>query len=644
MCGIAGIFDRAGRPVTPEHVLRMREVMAHRGPDAAGCYTGPGIGLGHRRLAVIDLSPDAEQPMQDESQQVYITYNGEIYNFECLKEELAGEGYRFRTRSDTEVVLAAYRHWGDGFLTRLRGMFALALWDARHQRLLLARDRVGKKPLFYCEHGGRVYFASDIKAILAALDFTPSVDPAALDCYLTYLCVPHHHAIFEGIRKVPPAHVAVFTAAASHVEPYWQLDFRPKLQLTETEALAQLEERLAEAVRLRMISDVPLGAFLSGGVDSSLVVALMARQAGQVRTFSIGFAEETHNELPYARRVAEHCGTQHQEFVVETDAAAILPELVWHYGEPFADSSAVPSYYVASMARQSVTVVLNGDGGDESFCGYSRSRLMAAAALYRKLVPAAARARAAPGLADLIVRAVGRRGLASKLKTLTEYGRLSAAETYVNDSVLLPYRDKLYSPQFIAALAGHDPRHPYRDAFSGALADDDVDRGLAADFHSWLPDDLLVKVDVATMAHSLEARSPLLDQEVIAFAAALPSGLKLRRGVSKYLLKRLAERYVPPEVLYRPKMGFSVPLDRWLRTTLRPYLEGLLLAPASLGRGYFRPDAVRALVAEHLSGRQQHGHRLWALLWLELWHRMFVDRTLPWNTTLHDLLPQRNTN
>lgn len=643
MCGINGIFDRAGRPVAPELVTRMRDVMIHRGPDDAGVYTAPGIGLGHRRLSIIDLSANGRQPMADATGEVWVTFNGEIYNFEALKRELSD--YRFRTRTDTEVILAAYLRWGTDFVGHLSGMFALALWDGRRRQLMLARDHVGKKPLYFSEYAGKVYFASDIKAVLAGLELTPAIDPAALDCYLTYLSVPHHHSIFIGIRKVPPGHIAIFTQGATRLVRYWQLDFTVKQRLSETEALDRLDELIGEAVHRRLSSDVPVGAFLSGGVDSSLVVGMMSRQTSRVRTFSIGFPEQTHNELAYARRVAAHLGTDHHEFVVEPDAAAILPELVWQHGEPFADSSALPSYYLARMTRQQVTVALTGDGGDESFCGYSRSQVMAATAIYRRLVPGPLRRRLLPALTAALVQRFGPRGLVSKLHTLAVYGRLSAVETYVNDSVFLSQREALYAPGLWAQLGEHDPRHTYQEAFAQVLATHDVDRGLGADMLSWLPDDLLVKVDVATMAHSLEARSPLLDRQVIEFAAALPVQLKLGFGRSKYLLKRLAERYVPSDVLYRPKMGFALPIDAWFRTRLRPHLEAIVLGERALSRGYFNPEVVRRLVADHVAGRAQHGHRLWTLLWLELWHQMFVDGTLTRDAHLDDLLatPSRHT-
>jgi asparagine synthase (glutamine-hydrolysing) len=629
MCGIAGALSST-HPDLVCQVRAMTEAQHHRGPDDGGEWSDGLCALGHRRLAIIDLSEAGRQPLANEDGTVWITFNGEIYNFQALRRELEGLGHRFRTRTDTEVIVHAYEQWGTDCVKRLRGMFAFGVWDGRHRRLLLARDRVGKKPLFYTQRPDRFLFASELQGLLAAPDVPRDVNPAAIDAYLSWGYVPPPQTAFQGIFKLPPAHVLTLDLAPDgpvlNVERYWSLAYRPKLRISDTEAVEALRETLTEAVRLRMVSDVPLGAFLSGGIDSSIVVGLMAGLADQpVRTFSIGFEDAAYNELDHARRVAERWGTDHHEFVVQPDALAILPQLARHYGEPYADSSAVPTYYVSQLTRRHVTVALNGDGGDESFAGYERYRANRLAGQIsrfpgnRRLALLAAHA--LPVSADVkhpLRRA--RRFLLEAHRPMSE--RYAAWLTFFGEEA----KSFLYSREMRAVLAEQQPDVWLETLFDETHGLDPVDAAMAVDVQSYLPHDLLVKVDVTSMANSLEARSPFLDHEVMELAARLPAHLKLRRGQSKYLLKRAFADLLPPENVRRRKMGFGVPVGQWFRGPFRDLLCDALLSERSLARGYFQPGELARTVHQHLERQADHSFPLWSLLMLELWHREMVDR------------------
>ncbi|MBM4195264.1 MAG: asparagine synthase (glutamine-hydrolyzing) [Gemmatimonadetes bacterium] len=540
MCGIAGklYFDPA-RPVEPALLERMHKVIEHRGPDDAGVYHDGPIGLVNRRLAIIDLSAAGHGPMPNARGDVWITYNGEVYNFQALRAELEAEGVRFRSRTDTEVVLALYERDGVDCLRRLRGMFAFAIWDARTRTLFLARDRAGKKPLVYYQDRERFLFASEPKSILEDPDVPVAADTEAVHHYLTYGYVPSPHSAFRGFRKLPPAHYALVRDGRLTVERYWTLRYEPKPRLTEDEWCERIVGEMREAVRLRMIADVPLGAFLSGGIDSSAVVALMAEMSSQpVKTFSIGFEEKAYNELPYARAIASRFGTEHHEFIVKPDAVEILPDLVWHYGEPYADSSAIPTWYLAKMTRQHVTVALNGDAGDENFAGYERYAANQLATRFDRL-PAALRRGlevAARGVPDRgHPRGLYRRGRRFLGAIAQEPARRAARwiEMFSNN-----WKRELYTPEFARAVGTHDSVELLVAAFRSANGAAFVDAMLAADVALYLPDDLLVKVDIASMAHSLEARSPLVDHRMMELAASIPPELKLRGRTTKYIFKR----------------------------------------------------------------------------------------------------------
>lgn len=626
MCGILGVV---GTTVQARRLLGAREILQHRGPDDDGVYHNAvqQVAFGFRRLAIVDLSEAGHQPMTSPDGSVTIVFNGEIYGFTSLRAELAAK-YPFRSTADTEVLLYGYLEWGiEGLLRRVHGMFAFALWDARARKLYLARDRFGKKPLFYTLGDG-LRFASTLPALLALKDTAPEIDPVALDQYLTYMCVPQPRTIFKGIFKLPPAHYAVYDESGLKLHRYWDLSFAQKEQRREAEWLEAIEAELRRAVRDRLVSDVPVGALLSGGVDSSLVVSLMAQESTRrVTTVTCGFREQTFNEMPFAAQVARRWNTDHHELIVQPHAANVLPEIVWHYGEPFADPSMLPTYYVAKAARQYMTVVLNGDGGDELFGGYARPVVARAAALYRQLLPPTLRQSAVPALLGSLERVLGQGRLARRLHMLVDSGRVSARDAFVYDRAFRRFRNQYYTESFLNQVHSH-PDELYRDVWDRADGPDDVDKSLYGDLVTYLPDQLLVKMDVSTMAHSLEARSPLLDTGLAELVARIPSALKIKGYQTKYLLKRLAEQYVPREVIYRRKQGFTMPTAEWLRSELRPYLESTLLSPRSLGRGYLRPEAIYKLVQEHVSGDVDHADRLWSLLMLEVWFLVFVDRVL----------------
>lgn len=625
MCGFAGklVFD-ASASVEPAMLAAMAGSLAHRGPDDQGIWAEGPIGLASRRLAVIDLSPRGHMPMASADGSCHLVYNGEVYNFQALRASLEQDGWTFRSGSDTEVILALYQRDGLDAVNRLRGMFAFALWDGARQRLVLARDRLGKKPLFYYATDRFIAFGSEPKALLQDLDVPCEADPEALSLYLGLGYVPSPWSAFKGMRKLPPAHVAVVDGGRVVEHRYWTLHYQPKRMTSEGELTEELRARLTDAVKIRLVSDVPIGALLSGGVDSSAVVAMMAREySGRVKTFCIGFEDARYDERHYARQVAAHLGTDHRELVVRAEAGAVLERLVWHYNEPFADSSAVPALAVSELARTEVTVALNGDGGDESFIGYERYIALRAASHLDWLPPTA---RAALARAGALLPG-GPKSTSYRLKRFLSTlpggpverwrawtGVFSRAELH-----------ELATPEFVRRSAGGDADMLVGELFQPSTTGSLVEAAVRSDVLSYLPDDLLVKMDIASMAHSLEVRSPLLDHEVVEFAASLPVELKLRGRRLKHLLKEAMRGVLPPGVLARRKMGFGVPIDRWFRQDLREMAYDTLLDARATGRGMLAPDQVRRYLDEHVSGRAHHHHRLWALLMLELWHRTFID-------------------
>jgi len=607
----------------------MLEREQHRGPDDWGVWTDGMCALGQRRLAIIDLSPAGRNPMPNEDGSIWITFNGEIYNFQLLRCKLEALGCRFRSRTDTETIIYAYEQWGTHCLKQLRGMFAFGLWDQRRRRLFLARDRVGKKPLFYTRTGDRFLFASELQALLAAPNIARETNTDAIDAYLSWGYVPAPQTAFKNVFKLPPAHYLTLDVTPSgpliRIERYWSLEYEPKLRIGEEEAAEVLREKLTEAVRLRMISDVPLGAFLSGGIDSSIVVGLMANLSDRpVKTFSIGFKEAAFNELEHARRVARRWGADHHEFIVEPDALAVLPKLVRHYGEPYADSSAVPTFYVSQITRSSVTVALNGDGGDESFAGYER---YLGNRLAERLLRLPGGAWSVQALSRVLPDSIDPRNRLRQLKRFLSVASQPMASRYGHWVGYFSETAKrqLYSRDFRASLNGSSPDDWMESLFAQAQGLDPVDAAMAVDVQSYLPYDLLVKVDITSMANSLEARSPFLDHEVMEFAAALPVEMKLRGRQSKYLLKRAFADLLPPENAHRRKMGFGVPVGEWFRGPLRHLLCDSLLSERAISRVYFQPEEIKRLITQHLERHENHSFKLWNLLMLELWHRQFIE-------------------
>lgn len=630
MCGIAGILhDDPSRLVDPSAISRMCDAIAHRGPDDSGIWTGGGAGLGHRRLSIIDLSAAAHQPMPNEDETVWLVFNGEIYNFKELRSELEVKGHRFRSRSDSEVIVHLYEEEGEACFARLDGMFAIAIWDSRNRRLLLARDRVGKKPLKYAEIDGGIAFSSELKAILAAGLIDRDVQLGDIDLFLSLGYVPAPGTAFRGIRKLPPGHFLIWENGNLRIERYWQLDFREKQELSISDWTVAVRSAVRRAVERRLIADVPLGAFLSGGIDSSIIVACMAEASSRpVETFSIGFEHEAYNELPYARSVADWCKTNHHEFLVRADDPDLLVQLAVLYEEPYGDSSSLPSYFLAREARKHVTVALSGDGGDEGFFGYDR---------YRRLVELERSAkwfRRIPGLRRALNAALGLDGLLSPriVRNLDGIVGLLDPDVGVNYLWMIRHmsdREKDAYSTDVLRTAQCIPAAQVVSAWMNEPAAGSTleDRMAFADIVGYLPGDILVKLDLATMAHGLEARAPLLDHHVLELAASAPSTIRYRNQSLKHLLKAAFATSLPHGLFDRPKKGFGIPLQEWFRGPWRELTNDVLLAGDARVGAYLDIHALRRAYAEHLSGKISRGYQLWSLLMLELWHRNVVDRT-----------------
>ena len=618
----------------------MCDAMVHRGPDGAGYYTNSAsetaalidggkhasVGLGIRRLAVIDLIT-GDQPIHNEDRTIWVVLNGEIYNYKELRAELEALGHSFYTRSDTEVIVHAYEEYGCDTPKRLRGMFAFALWDGRSQRLMLARDRVGKKPLLYSIKNGNLVFASEFQAILRHPEVSREINHEALHLYLSFGCVPAPLTAFSRVQKLEPGHLLLWSNGEARLEKYWSLDFTSKIAVSEQEASERAVELIRDAVRARLVSDVALGAFLSGGIDSSAVVAFMSEvSTAPIKTFSIGFNEEDYSELEHSRRVAQRFGTEHHEFVMYPEIEETLPTLVRHYGEPFADSSALPVYYLSKMARKHVTVALNGDGGDECFAGYERYAAMRIGEQYDRL-PAAIRTRVLEPAMTIIPEARSARSRLGRGRRLLSAMGATGGERYLKLTTVMSdaIRAELCSYRFLQDTHNAQPIEALRPWFGGNGQVDVVDRALMADTANYLPDDLLVKMDIASMAVSLEARSPFLDHHLMEFAASLPARLKLKGITTKYVLKRGLRGLLPEQNLTRAKMGLGVPIGRWFRGRLKGFLSEAILSDRALCRGYFNPGAVKNIVDQHVSGRRDYGALLWVMMMMELWHREFID-------------------
>jgi len=667
MCGICGIIYDDDRQRVDLGVLHaMTACMSHRGPDDEGTYVAPdgGAALGHRRLAIIDPA-GGKQPLLNETGGIALAANGEIYNFQTLRNELQQSGHRFATRTDSEVILHLYEEHGVDCVSQLRGMFAFALWDDTAKKLLLARDRLGQKPLFWHWDGQVLVFASSIESILKFPGITREIDPAAVDLFLAYQYIPPPRTIFKGINKLPPGNILSFENQSGNARPVVSEYWRPRMQIAEGRSIddwcGELRERLTESVRLRLVSDVPLGAFLSGGIDSSIVTGLMAKLTNEpVKTFSIGFADRRYDETSYAADVAKHFHTDHRQQTVEPQALVgarhcpcptvrggdsapplqVLPKLVRHFGEPFGDSSVIPTFYLSEATRRHVKVALTGDGGDELFIGYPRYTAMKLARLLNSL-PLVGRV-AASGIWQRLPVSVEQKTLLRRLKKFSGELRLPPARRYFNWIAIFTdeQRRNLYESDFAEGVAAAFENPPddgeidYRHAgafdrllkgFESAGISDDCGAAAYADLLTYLPGDILAKVDTAAMSVGLEPRSPLLDHQFVEFVLTIPPELKLRGFTGKYLLKRAFRDMLPPQTISRRKMGFGVPISSWFRRELADYIRRVLLEPRALARKRFKSDVVRELVESHIAGRADNGYQIWNLLVLELWEREFME-------------------
>jgi asparagine synthase (glutamine-hydrolysing) len=618
MCGIAGIVSLEGQPVLEQELRNMCSAIAHRGPDDEGFYFQTGVGLGMRRLSIIDLD-SGRQPVSNEDGTVWVVFNGEIYNFQELRQQLKGRGHVFSTHGDTETIVHLYEEYGNHCVDHLRGMFAFALWDERHKRLLVARDRLGIKPLYYAEIGGRILFASELKSILQLPEVGRSFNWSAVSHLFSFLSTPPTEAIVDGVHKLEPGHLLTASPGGTPViERYWELSFEPDYGKEEDYFIEHVRGLLEESVRLHMVSDVPLGAFLSGGIDSSSIVATAARLTdAPLKTFSIGFSEPDYNELEYARVVAKRFRTEHHELTLGPDSLDRLEDLAWHLDEPFGDSSAIPTFMVSKLAAQSVKVVLSGDGGDELFAGYDKYLVEKRERGYTPL----------PALIRTVLGPIGRTmpdGMRGR--NLLRHMSLAGAERYLDACTLFRRDDmkKLFRPDVFKLLAPYEPWRA-KAAYMESGERHWLSNLQGLDVNNYLPLDILTKVDRMSMAHSIETRVPLLDHKLVEFAATIPPEMNLRGGTTKYVLKRAMKGILPERIINRPKKGFAVPLGYWFRGKLGSYVRDLLLGESARRRGFFNAPYIEDLVAQHERGRNLD-LQLWTLISFELWARVFLDR------------------
>jgi asparagine synthase (glutamine-hydrolysing) len=629
MCGISGMFDtRERRAIDRARVSAMNDTLVHRGPDEGGLHVEPGIGLGHRRLSIIDVST-GQQPLFNEDGSVVVIYNGEIYNYRELIPELVALGHRFRTKSDTEVIVHAWEAWGERCVDRFRGMFAFALWDRNQETLFLARDRLGVKPLYYALlPDGMLLFGSELKALLSERAFSRTVDPLAVEEYFALGYVAEPRTIFSGARKLPPAHTLAVRRGRAVPEPvcYWDPRFTGNANISAADAVAELTARLDESVRIRLMSEVPLGAFLSGGVDSSAVVTSMARASTEpVKSCSIAFADPAFDESRYAELVARRYGTQHFVDRVESDDFDLVDELSRVYDEPFADSSAIPTYRVCQLARRHVTVALSGDGGDENFAGYRRYRLHLSEERLRSVLPLSVRGPLFGALGRVYPKADWAPRVFRAKSTLEALAR-DAVDAYCHGVSIMrePMRKRLFNARFRSQLGGYSANDVFRRHAALAQTEDPLSLVQYLDLKTYLIGDINTKVDRASMAHSLEVREPLMDHPLVEWLATLPTALKIRDGEGKWLLKKAMEPRLPREVLYRPKMGFAVPLAQWFRGPLRSRVRDSVLGERLADSGCFDPAYLRGLVDDHQSGARDHSAPLWTLLMFDAFLRNVV--------------------
>ena len=630
MCGVCGLIDYKANSSFGEDIIRkMCKEIQHRGPDDEGVYINKeplAVGLGHRRLSIIDLSSAGHQPMSNEDKTIWVIFNGEIYNYKVLREDLKKTGHTFKSHSDTETIIHLYEEYGEECVKYLRGMFVFALWDERQKKLYLARDRTGKKPLLYYHKNNKFCFASEFTSLLTSGLIEKNIRHESLDEYLTYGYVPAPFTIYEDVFKLPPANILILKNNEVTIKPYWRLDYGNKINISENDAVEEILRLLKESVNIRLYSDVPLGAFLSGGIDSSAVVAFMSQLSSKkVKTFSIGFEDEDYSELKYARNIAKKFNTEHHEFIVKPKALEILPLLVERYGEPYADSSCVPTYYVSQQTKQFVTVALNGDGGDESFAGYERYQAMLTAEIFHKI----------PYPAKILIQKLSRflpdsidaKNKLRRMKRFIDGASLPYNKRYMRWVGIFDdgFKRELYSDKFANILKGANSISFIEPFLTNSDSSHVLDRLLNTDVHGYLPNDLLVKVDITSMANSLEVRSPFLDHKLMEFAAKLPAEYKLRGSTKKYILKKAIGDLLPSENVHRRKMGFGVPVGKWFREELREFLKETLLSQSLLKREYFKPEVIKSMVKDHINKRKDYSFQLWSLLMLELWHKRFID-------------------
>lgn len=632
MCGICGeICDISrGRRLDSVQVKRMCRALTHRGPDDEGYFFSDMIGFGHRRLSIIDLNT-GKQPISSEDQTIWVILNGEIYNYLKLRNKLIKLGHRFKTQTDTEVIIHLYEEKGIDCIKELRGMFAIALWDLKKERLMLARDRIGQKPLFYASDNGGLIFASEVKALLQHADVTRKINPLAIHDFLSFKFIPRQEDLFKNIYKLPPASILIFKNSEFKIKRYWELYYQPDAHMTEEFAIQRSEELLRESVKIRLMSDVPLGAFLSSGIDSGLVVSLMSQVAQEpVNSFSIGSNDAGYNELPHARLISRKNNTIHREFVVNPDAISILPDMIYHMDGPYADVPALPMYYVTKLARKYITVTLTGDGGDELFAGYDRYVAANILRLYRA-IPMGLRKNIVPRLLAFFEERTDRKSWRQTLRWMNSMSLVPKPEAYARGISFFSFeneqKEKLYTPEFRHQVGTANSMEGIISRYWSDHANDDLGRMCYSDLMVRLPEYSHIKVDRISMMHGLEARSPFMDHKLIEFSATIPSKLKLKGKKRKYILRKLAQSYLPSEVLNLPKQGFGSPINRWLRGELKNLSHTLLNNAFLVKHGLFNQSCIDRLLAEHESRKINNGNKIWGLVNLETWYRIYFGGT-----------------
>lgn len=633
MCGICGeVGNSYGYTVEPALITRMMDSLVHRGPDEEGSYVHEMVGLGHRRLSIIDIKT-GRQPIANEDNSIFVVLNGEIYNFQVLREELKHKGHIFQSNSDTEVIVHLYEEYGVDCIKKLRGMFAFGLWDSRSKTLMLGRDRLGKKPLYYSQLDKSLIFASEIKALFQDTRMERKLNACAVHDFLSFKFIPRREDLIKGVFELPPASILVFKEGEISITRYWDLEYKPDYSMTVEEAISKSEEILKESVLLRMISDVPLGAFLSSGLDSGLIVAMMSEASNSpVNTFSLGDTRKSFNELPHARQIAEKYHTNHKEMVCHPDAVKILPDLIWHLDGPYADVPALPMYYVAQMARQDVKVVLTGDGGDESFAGYDRYIANQILSKYRKM-PAFLRQSFVPAFLNMFQEKTARKSWRQSLRWFNDLSLMPEEESYARGISFFSFeneqKDQLYTPEFKEKVKGVNSLHSIMSVSESSNIQEPLNKMTFSDLMVRVPEYSSIKIDRITMMHGLEARSPFLDHKLVEFAATIPPRFKLKNGQRKYLLKKVALEYLPKNIINLPKQGFASPVNSWLRGELRGMAHDLLSNSQLIKENLFQKPYIDKLLQEHASKKINNGNKIWSLVNLEIWYRINFGKDQP---------------